>query len=631
MSEHVFLCGLSEAQRQESRAGTVLSLAENTGNLRLRLERLRRRLQGSEPKRLTDFIEIASYVFAADRTTRRGPRSDPGFGAKWRRSFLLVIAVRDLAFWQKQDVRETLSEALNFLSEDRWYFEFAANPQPIALQEYLGFEEQEADSTGGTSVVLFSGGLDSLAGAVHELLTTNRHVVLVSHRNLPKMGERQARLAEELAEQYPRRVTHVSVDNSLTNKLPDHEDTQRTRSFFFAAMAAVAAHIETSDRIRLYENGVMSMNLPFVTQLVGARMSRSTHPRSLQLIGDVVSLVSAHSICIDNPFIWKTKAEVIRDLVATSHAPLIRISVSCTRARTANRTYQPHCGTCIQCLHRRIATLAAGAGEYDESEGYETDFLKGPRQDGHDRVAAVGSIRLALDSASISEPDFQVRFAEPVSWILQPFPSAKREDVARRVIDLHRRHGLAVRALLSEALQQSAPEVLPPRLAPSSLLALMLESQLANGSVVVSKPGSARLPGPTPETSSQNIVGADIYVAIDDERQRILISNRAELHGHAIFPIMRFLISASMEDRSDGLLPRNHRGFRAKEVANELGDLDDEAVRAAIKRARTEFKEADTALESTDIDPNAIIESSHKGYRLNPKVLVVTPDELAKL
>ena len=631
MPEHVFLCGLSETQRQGAPAGTVLSLAESTGNLRLRLERLRGRLQGSEPERLTDFVEIASYVFAADRTTRRGSLSDSDFGAKWRRNFLLVIAVRDLAFWQGQDVRETLAEALSFLSEDRWRFEFVANQHPIELPEYLGFEEREADSSGGTSVVLFSGGLDSLAGAVKELRTTNRHVVLVSHRNLPKMGERQAHLADQLAGHYPRRVTHVWVDNSLTNKLPDREETQRTRSFFFAAMAAVAAHIETSDRIRFYENGVMSINLPFVTQLVGARTSRSTHPRSLQLIGYVVSLVSTHDICIDNPFIWKTKAEVIQILVATSHAPLVRISVSCTRARTANRTFQPHCGTCIQCLHRRIATLAANSGDYDESEGYETDFLKGPRDDGHDRVAAVGSVKLALDCASISEPDFMDRFAEPLSWIRQAFPTVERDDATHQVIDLHRRHGLAVRALLSDAIQTLVPEVLDRTLAPSSLFALTLESQLANGSVVVSKLGPAELPKPPPETSSHDVVGEDIYVAIDDERQRILISNRTEISGPAIFRIMQLLINRSVQNRADGLLPKNYCSSRGKEIADLLTPLDEDAVRAAIKRARAEFKEADMALDGRVSDLHAIIETTHKGYRLNPRVLVVSPDEFAKI
>lgn len=84
---------------------------------------------------------------------------------------------------------------------------------------------EEVHDEGGTSIVLFSGGLDSLAGALHELNDSNRHVVLVSHRNLPTMGRRQGLLAERLARDFPKRVTHVWVDNSLTSKLESDDET----------------------------------------------------------------------------------------------------------------------------------------------------------------------------------------------------------------------------------------------------------------------------------------------------------------------------------------------------------------------------------------------------------------------
>ena len=293
MHEHVFLCGLTAEQQAEFPSGTVLSHRARTGNLKLELERLRTRLVGHEPVRLTDFIEIASFVFAADRLVSRGPLTDPGFGAGWRRKFRLIIAVRDLTFWKRADVQEALTKVLGFLSEDFWRFDFVTNVEPIPLQEFLpGIAPRESVDTGGTSVVLFSGGLDSLAGAVHELRNTNRYVVLVSHLNLPGIGRRQKQIAQELIERFPRRVCHVWINNSLSG-MTAGEETQRTRSFFFTAMGAVAAHIETADRIRFFENGVMSVNLPLATQVVGARSSRSTHPRSLQLLNDFIDIARA--------------------------------------------------------------------------------------------------------------------------------------------------------------------------------------------------------------------------------------------------------------------------------------------------------------------------------------------------
>ena len=245
-----------------------------------------------------------------------------------------------------------------------------------------------------------------------------------------------------------------------------------------------------------YENGVTSVNLPIATQVVGACSSRSTHPRSLQLLSHVVQLMSSHQIDIDNPFIWKTKAEVIGELAATQHAQLITRSLSCTRSRTADKTSKPHCGACVQCLHRRISILAGGAGEIEEREGYQTDFLTGP-QDGPDRVMVIESINLALDCANMSEQDFVRRFADPLSRVLSAYPTTDRNSIALKVADLHWRHGEAVRAILIDAIRPQVPGVLDQALPSSSLLALVLASRLSFSSNPKAGLPPPRLPEPT--------------------------------------------------------------------------------------------------------------------------------------
>lgn len=627
MAEHVFLCGLSKEQRAEVPVGTILSFEKGIGNLNLKLDRMRKRLVGAEPERLTDFIEIASYVFAADRTTSRGDLTDRGFGEQWRRSFRLIIAVRDPLFWQRPDVNGALGDALGFLSEDWWKFEFVENYEPIPLQQYLGLKLQEDYSEGGTSIVLFSGGLDSLAGAVHELRTTNRHVVLVSHRNLSTIGERQKMLAARLAEGFPQRVTHAWVDNSLTVKLPPGEETQRSRTFFFTAMAAVAAHIETSDRIRFYENGVMSVNLPFATQLVGARSSRSTHPRSLQLLKRLVDLVSMHQIDIDNPFIWKTKVDVVRELASTDQARLIEGTISCSRSQFAIKWFQPHCGTCVQCLQRQISTLAAGAEAFDEAEGYDTDFLEGPREDGDARVMAVETIKLALDCFSVSDRDFLGRFSEPLAWLLRAYPSGEGDDVAKRVIELYRRHGEAVRSIFVKAIGDQAARVVDQALPQSSLLSLVLKERLVVPVLgPTTAPAAVRLSEPKPD---RMIEGDTIFVAVDEQRQAIRISDRPELRGQSIFQLIKFLIEVSLAERAKPGLPQAYRSVRARTITDKLSLANDEAVRAAISRARVSLEEAATVL-GVPSDQNEVIESTKYGYRLNPKVQVVTIEEFLR-
>lgn len=49
--------------------------------------------------------------------------------------------------------------------------------------------------------------------------------------------------------------------------------------FLYAALAV------GRDSLRVYENGVVGLNLPLVGQLVGSRASRTTHPRSLDRWG----------------------------------------------------------------------------------------------------------------------------------------------------------------------------------------------------------------------------------------------------------------------------------------------------------------------------------------------------------
>jgi hypothetical protein len=67
--------------------------------------------------------------------------------------------------------------------------------------------------------------------------------------------------------------------------------------------------------------------------LSGTRATRTTHPHSLKLLEGFLELVRANDITIDNPFIWKTKAEVIRLLDPPGDKKLIAQSLSCSRTR----------------------------------------------------------------------------------------------------------------------------------------------------------------------------------------------------------------------------------------------------------------------------------------------------------
>jgi hypothetical protein len=124
MPEHLFLCGLSKTQRAQYRAGRELQLAGPLANVRLKVNDIRRHLIDNEADLLTDLMEIAIYVFAADCAVRRGGPFLKDMGRYWRRNFHLVIAVRKPGRWSEPERLFALREALEFMSEDTWDFEF---------------------------------------------------------------------------------------------------------------------------------------------------------------------------------------------------------------------------------------------------------------------------------------------------------------------------------------------------------------------------------------------------------------------------------------------------------------------------------------------------------------------------
>ena len=66
------------------------------------------------------------------------------------------------------------------------------------FQQYLELAEGEEPSAKPEEVVLFSGGLDSTAGAIQEIFTEKKSVVLVTHRSHDKFTPDQNILIKEI-------------------------------------------------------------------------------------------------------------------------------------------------------------------------------------------------------------------------------------------------------------------------------------------------------------------------------------------------------------------------------------------------------------------------------------------------
>jgi hypothetical protein len=237
------------------------------------------------PDALIDLLEIASFVYAADSAISRGGRVDAQMGAQWRRRFRFVIPVRSPALWSSSGVTSSLVETLSFLSEDDYHFEFQRLAGRRATTDYFELADAGAVGFAPDEVALFSGGLDSFAGAIEEVAIGGKKVALVSHRSSANIADTQNYLVSQLLARFgPRRILHVPIRMTLDAGVTK-EYTHRTRSFLFVALGGVTARLFGKTRCCFFENGVTSLNLPSIGQAVGARaLRRDGWPGALRSI-----------------------------------------------------------------------------------------------------------------------------------------------------------------------------------------------------------------------------------------------------------------------------------------------------------------------------------------------------------
>src|SRR5581483_10057630 len=365
----LFICNGAQIEEgdptREGRRVINLDTQGIDSNVNINFENVAKVLGKNLPARMIDLLEIAAYVYAADCSTIRGNDWTDGDSTEaWSRDFKFVVAVRDLKFWSSADVNNMLCQLLGFLSDDRFSFCFRHLKSDRPVQEYLEFGNSEDwEFYGIDRVIMFSGGLDSLAGSVLSA-SKGEKLMLVSHSPVSTMISRQRKLFNCLRGSFKVPMIHVPVWINKDEAL-GREHTQRTRSFLFSALGALIAESIKAGGVRFFENGVVSLNLPVADEVLRARASRTTHPFTLQKFSEFYRLVVNRDFVIDNPFVFMTKAETISLLAEHGAGELIQHTCSCAHVGRFQSSTQWHCGTCSQCIDRRIAILQAGLSIYD--------------------------------------------------------------------------------------------------------------------------------------------------------------------------------------------------------------------------------------------------------------------------
>jgi len=498
--EHHIICGgIARPKLRKSVEPILLNLAAPVGapdQVNLRIDDLYRPFGRDISSRFVDLVEIAAYVYAADQAITRQYQDTDRFGSSWRRRLVFYIPVRDVDFWQSTPVRTAMSDLLDFLGDHFFSFNFIKAASPRPYQEYLTYSEGAKYLPAYDQIAMFSGGLDSLAGAIDALKREHLRMAFVTHIPTTKNEPMLRVLQKDLAALSPDAVPlHIGIEVNKA-KVLGKEHTQRTRSFLFACLGATAAHALNLSSLRFYENGVISLNLPLCGQVIGGRATRTTHPKVLVGFEKLFGLVFDSPFRVTNPFLDKTKAEVIRVITGHGQQGLIGKSITCAHT-WERRSEQTHCGHCSQCLDRRLAMLAADSFEHDPEVIYKTNIFTASLPEDSDRILVASYIERARTLKHILTPeDFVVRY--PQLWAALPhIEGASPDRAARLLFDLYKRHGADVDRSIAAICQKSFQDIYDHKLPSDCLIR-----------IVTDKTGTAPAPRPAvhnPITESEYI------------------------------------------------------------------------------------------------------------------------------
>ena len=299
-----------------------------------------------------ELLVFANSVYALDRAFARQTAED-----RWTRSFSLTLPVSAPETWDRS--RRPFGDCLEFLTGDRWTLNFVPRTAHIVRPSALRRSRPSLFTLAAEHVCLFSGGLDSLVGAINLLESSDDRVLLVGHHDGDMAGPYgdQRDLLEHLRRRYPRRIRDILV--RVGQHGAGHDVTLRSRSFLFIALGVFAASALAAN-IRLFvpENGTIALNLPLTPSRRGSCSTRTAHPRYLGGLRPALDTIGLNAALV-NPFILRTKGEV----VATCQNPgllaqLVPLSVSCAKRghrREWLRRTARGCGRCMPCIYRRAA------------------------------------------------------------------------------------------------------------------------------------------------------------------------------------------------------------------------------------------------------------------------------------
>lgn len=419
------LCAPAEIGRLNERGELRIVLygqpgSDNRGGAGAAVRNEIRRARLAPARRAWDLLSIAMSVMAADAAGQRSQSPDG-----WTREFDMEVAVAEPAFWN--GAANLIEDALAFLTTDKWHFRFIAGgaaPPPPAIV----FRPPE------NAVVLLSGGLDSLSGAI-DLAAGGEGPVAVS-KTVRGDAEKQVDFASSIGGG----LRHFQFNDNVV--VPGtSEMSQRARSIIFLTFGILVATslrpYRAGGELPLYvcENGFIAINPPLTGSRIGSLSTRTAHPQFLGQIQDILHAADI-GVRIHTPYATSTKGEM---LSACADQPLLQaLAASSTSCGRFQRTYR-HCGRCVPCQIRRSAFLAWNVPDTTQYQ-FEDLGRDDSEHAGFDDVRSVG---MAL--AAVKDGGFDVWLGSALSWPRLDQHDALKDMLRRGLAELgslHAKYGV---------------------------------------------------------------------------------------------------------------------------------------------------------------------------------------------
>jgi hypothetical protein len=384
----------------------------------------------------TDLLKLAMGVYSADKNADRMKAFN-----KWSRYFHLYQPVNNLDLWN--GVKEKIEMTLDFLTGDHWEIHFRKSEERQLLDTKQVQTKFPNLSSSQKAIALISGGLDSFAGAIELLETIPENVIFVSHYGRGGVTKTaQDRIYSLLSRHYSDRFCSLQFFiQPAEGVMGESESSQRSRSFLFLSLGvAVSSASINKVPLNIFENGLLSLNVPLAANRGGGLSTRTTHPYFLLMYQSILDSLGITS-SIMTPFRFLTKGEM---LISTKNAGVlnegIKLTHSCshnTYVRFKSRSFDDHCGYCLPCIIRRAATSHASLEDVNYVVDVVNNNLPPNRAEGKDLYALkIALKRLENMNSSLFS---HIRTAGPLQ--------GTREEIVQYV-DVYRRGMAEIKMLL---------------------------------------------------------------------------------------------------------------------------------------------------------------------------------------